>query len=171
MRSLEDHTVQIIWKVSKGSGIGIPAKVIRIKGAETFLNNNQLYFEQGAWNEPLFNETVKFNGQRSNITRKDDQVDSLGMLTDAFLVKDTGGVQAPTEEQMQMEREARNLEHIKAQHARIFGIPRSTGPQRPSLHATTRRRRATSRHARPLRTYQALKGKVCDTSAAFAATR
>ncbi len=130
---------QIIWKVSKGSGIGIPAKVIRIKGAETFLNNNQLYFEQGAWNEPLFNETVKFNGQRSNITRKDDQVDSLGMLTDAFLVKDTGGVQAPTEEQMQMEREARNREHIKAQHARIFGIPkhRSTTAQFTRHHPKT----------------------------------
>jgi hypothetical protein len=114
---------QIQWTSSKGSqGTNVSAKVKRIKGAETFMSNNQLFFTQGAYTESLFNQLIRFKGQRSGSSSgsKDDQADSLGALTSSFLVRDDGGSVQMTPEQIEMEQEAEIRKILQAQHQMYF---------------------------------------------------
>lgn len=120
----------IQWKVTTGTGTGAPAKMKRVKGAEILFENGQLYFSYGNWNEGLFREMTRFKGQRSgsSLGSKDDQVDSLGMLCETFLVKDTGDRQ-PTPEQLEMERLVYEQEARRGDYNRIFGTPVSPQEQ------------------------------------------
>jgi hypothetical protein len=115
----------IQWKVSTGTGISVSAKMKRIKGAEVLFENGQLYFAYNPnWNESLFREMTRFKGQRSgsSLGSKDDQVDSLGMLTETFLAKDTGSHQ-PTPEQLEFEKQAYEQAVRQGDYNRIFGTP------------------------------------------------
>jgi len=116
----------IQWKITTGTGTtGVSAKVKRVKGAEILFENQQLYFAYGTWNEGLFREMTRFKGQRSgsSLGSKDDQVDSLGLLSETFLAKDTGGDQQPTPEQLEMEQLAYEQTLRKGDYDRIFGTP------------------------------------------------
>ncbi len=121
---IKNYPVPMIsWKLSTGTGMsGVSAKVQRIKGAEVLFNNGQIYFSQGPWNEGLFAETVRFKGQRSgsSIGSKDDQVESLGQMCEAFLVKDTG-LRSQTKDQIEFEQEMYGQQALRAQYANMFG--------------------------------------------------
>ncbi len=121
----------IQWKVSTGTGTSVSAKMKRIKGAEVLLENGQLYFAYGNWNEGLFRELTRFKGQRSgsSLGSKDDQADSLGMLSETFLAKDTGGDRQPTPEQLEMEQQAEAARLTALMHAMYFGAPLSPQQQ------------------------------------------
>jgi hypothetical protein len=114
----------IQWKVSTGTGTSVSAKMKRVKGAEVLLDNGQLYFGYGNWNESLFREMTRFKGQRSgsSLGSKDDQVDSLGMLSETFLAKDTGNHQ-PTAEQLETEQQMYEQALRRGDYDRIFGTP------------------------------------------------
>jgi hypothetical protein len=121
----------IQWKVTTGTGTtGVSAKVKRVKGAEVLFENQQLYFAYGNWNEGLFREMTRFKGQRSgsSLGSKDDQVESLGLLSETFLVKDKGDSQ-PTPEQLEMEQLAYEQTLRKGAYDRIFGTPLSPQQQ------------------------------------------
>jgi hypothetical protein len=94
----------------------------RIKGTQTLLENNQLYFAYGDWNEPLFREMVRFKGQRSGSSdgSKDDMVDSLGMLTSTYLVALADLGLKKSEEQIEAEAQIERERFLKAQHDYIF---------------------------------------------------
>jgi hypothetical protein len=104
--------------------------VKRVKGAEILFENQQLYFAYGNWNEGLFREMTRFKGQRSgsSLGSKDDQVESLGLLSETFLVKDKGDSQ-PTPEQLEMEQLAYEQTLRKGDYDRIFGTPLSPQQQ------------------------------------------
>jgi len=122
----------IQWKVTTGTGTtGVSAKIKRVKGAEVLFENQQLYFAYGNWNEGLFREMTRFKGQRSgsSLGSKDDQVESLGLLSETFLAKDTGGDSQPTPEQLEMEELAREQVFRKGDYDRIFGTPLSPQQQ------------------------------------------
>lgn len=59
---------------SKGS------KKRRIKSLEILLTNHLLYFVGGDWIEEAFNQFVKYKGEKSTKTRKDDIPDAIAML-------------------------------------------------------------------------------------------
>ncbi len=121
----------IQWKVTTGTGTtGVSAKVKRVKGAEVLFENQQLYFAYGNWNEGLFREMTRFKGQRSgsSLGSKDDQVESLGLLSETFLMKDKGDSQ-PTPEQLEMEQLAYEQTLRKGDYDRIFGTPLSPQQQ------------------------------------------
>jgi len=121
----------IQWKVTTGTGTtGVSAKVKRVKGAEVLFENQQLYFAYGNWNEGLFREMTRFKGQRSgsSLGSKDDQVESLGLLSETFLVKDKGD-STPTPEQLEMEQLAYEQTLRKGDYDRIFGTPLSPQQQ------------------------------------------
>ncbi len=122
----------IQWKVTTGTGTtGVSAKVKRVKGAEVLFENQQLYFAYGNWNEGLFREMTRFKGQRSgsSLGSKDDQVESLGLLSETFCAKDTGQEQQPTPEQLEMEQQAEASRLLQLQHAMYFGTPLSPQQQ------------------------------------------
>jgi len=113
----------ILPQLSRGiQGSGVPAKMRRIKGTQTLLENNQLYFAYGDWNEPLFREMVRFKGQRSGSSdgSKDDMVDSLGMLTSTYLVALADLGLKKSEEQIKAEIDLERERFLKAQHDFIF---------------------------------------------------
>jgi predicted phage terminase large subunit-like protein len=116
----------VVFKQSTATGISVPRKVFRIKGAQSIMENDQLYFAPAMWNDSLFAEMTNFNGKKSS-TRKDDQVDGVGMLVESFLVRDTGGGLKPSPEQEEMERQAHAQELLRQQHQMYFG----TGPNIP----------------------------------------
>jgi len=68
---------------------GVSAKMRRIKGAEVAVDNGQVYFAYGAWNEMLFHELTRFKGQKSgsSLKSKDDLADSTGLLVQKVLDK------------------------------------------------------------------------------------
>lgn len=66
--------LSIWWKAPSSQA---DAKRNRIKGLETLLNNDELYFVFGPWLEETFKQLGNYTGERKNKGRKDDIPDAL----------------------------------------------------------------------------------------------
>jgi hypothetical protein len=99
------------------------AKRNRIKGLEILLQEDRLFFADGAWlhsEDGVFAQLVAYKGEKSSRTRKDDIPDAMSWIT-AFL---PNSVQLTEEEKalQDIAKEAAQAQTLlRAQHERIFG--------------------------------------------------
>jgi hypothetical protein len=99
------------------------AKRNRIKGLETLLNDDRLWFVSGSWIDETFYQLVKYTGERKNKGRKDDIPDAMSYLA-FFLPKSIKGKsEKETEEEKALMEAQRKASQLKANYDRIFGQP------------------------------------------------
>lgn len=103
-----------------GYGPGVNAKTARIKGLETLLAENRLYFAPAGWNEQVFQQFIKFDGvHRSNNTRKDDAPDAIALGCKRFLPRFEASISNALQEEEAERR--RQEEYRQAVYNRTFG--------------------------------------------------
>jgi|SRR5579872_337621 len=112
----------IIFKQSFGTGMSVSRKVFRAKNTELALENDQLYFAPGVFNDSLFSEMTNFTGKRSS-SRKDDMVDGIGLIIEKFIIHDRGTEVKPvlTAEQEEAEQQAYRQEMSRLHYQTMFG--------------------------------------------------
>lgn len=69
--------LNIIWKAPSNAP---DAKRNEIKGIETLLSNDEIWFIGGAWIDETFSQFVRYTGERKNKGRKDDIPDALAKM-------------------------------------------------------------------------------------------
>jgi Terminase RNaseH-like domain len=69
--------LNILWKTPS---VAADAKRNRIKGVETLLANDNLWFCGGQWIDETFEQLIRYTGERRNKGRKDDIPDALAYL-------------------------------------------------------------------------------------------
>ena len=72
------HWPYIVWKDPDNSE---NAKRNRIRGIETLLRTNRMFFLTGPWNNEVFEQLEKYKGQKSTRYFKDDVPDVISQLT------------------------------------------------------------------------------------------
>jgi hypothetical protein len=72
------HWPYITWREPENSE---NAKRNRIKGVETLLRSDRLFFLTGPWNNEIFEQLEKYKGQKSTRYFKDDVPDVISRLT------------------------------------------------------------------------------------------
>ena len=87
------------------------AKARRIKGLQTLLNNDRLWFMGGPWNDELFYQLERYTGEKANRGRKDDLPDALSMVQ-FFIPGETEPARVKSESELEAE--------LKAEHARLM---------------------------------------------------
>lgn len=115
-----------VWKPIPAGIHNDRMKAKRAKKLELPLKENRLWFVAGDWNEFCFKQLCDFNGLiKSNSTRKDDFVDTLGLFWETFGpkydLKDTAPVDP--EEQARVKQENEELaqqERLRHHHQRMF---------------------------------------------------
>ncbi len=110
----------IVFKQSTATGTSVPRKVIRLKGAQSAMENDQLYFAPAPWNDSLFNELVHFTGKKSTANRKDDRCDALGHIVENYVTRDTGSG-AFNASDVEADQQAYESEFLRQQHNWLFG--------------------------------------------------
>lgn len=113
-----DFPLNIWWKEPEKMG---DAKARRIKGLQTLLNDDRLWFVSAPWNDELFYQLQRFTGERSNRGRKDDLPDSLSMIQYFLPLELKGGVQrvkTPDEEAAELLAEHNKL--MRGYYDRMF---------------------------------------------------
>ena len=105
-------TLNIYWKpISMQSD----AKRNRIKGLETLLAMDRLYFVAGPWLEETFYQFIRYTGERKNRGRKDDIPDAISMMV--FFLPST-----VMNEDLKKKNEADDKQRmLKANYERMFG--------------------------------------------------
>lgn len=106
--------LNILWKQVS---VAPDAKRNNIKGVETLLNNDQLYFLGGQWIDETFEQLIKYTGERKNKGRKDDIPDAIGFM--AFFLPSTTN----NAELQEMKRQREAMIDSQAQYDRIFNGP------------------------------------------------
>lgn len=118
--------LNIIWKTPSTEP---NAKRNRIKGFQTLLANDIVYFVGGQWIDETFEQLIRYTGQIKNKGRKDDIPDGLGYLQ--FF--------CPSTENSKELEEAKKAREDRAEqqaiYSNIFDIPtvRMHIPDRPSM--------------------------------------
>lgn len=109
----------VYWKNPTEAG-STKSKVKRIKGLEPYLENEQLWFAVGPWNDlGIFNQMVRFDGLHlSSGNRHDDFPDAVAMGCEVFMPRFDAN---PSEDVKKMLRESREKQQLDAQYNRIFG--------------------------------------------------
>ena len=97
------------------------AKCNRIKGLETLLNNDQLYFVTGDWIDMLMMQFCNYTGEKKNRGRKDDIPDALSIAAVFMPIGDREQKDKETESVKKLLDEAKKQAAIKQQYERIFG--------------------------------------------------
>jgi predicted phage terminase large subunit-like protein len=69
--------INILWNTVD---VSHDAKANRIKGLETLLKEDRLFFVQGPWIDETFAQFMRYTGLRKNKGRKDDIPDAVSML-------------------------------------------------------------------------------------------
>jgi phage terminase large subunit-like protein len=125
------------------------AKINRIKGLETYLKSDQLYFVMNMYTDFLITQFCNFTGEKKNRGRKDDIPDAIA-IAGAFMPADESKqddkVTLATKKLLE---EAKKHEDMKRQYDRIFGgaavltqpepEPQPTGdPRRAAMQAIFR---------------------------------
>jgi hypothetical protein len=72
------HWPYIVWKTPENSD---QAKRNRIRGIETLLRNDRMFFLYASWNDEVFEQIEKYKGQKSTRYFKDDVPDVISRLT------------------------------------------------------------------------------------------
>jgi hypothetical protein len=99
------------------------AKRNRIKGLETLLANDRLWFVAGPWLDETFYQFVRYTGERKNRGRKDDIPDAISFV--GFFLPST----VMNEDLTKLNEAMQKVQMLKDNYNRIFG----TGPMVPSL--------------------------------------
>lgn len=92
------------------------AKTNRIKGLETLLTEDRLFFVQGPWIDETFAQFMRYTGLRKNKGRKDDIPDAISMLQ-FFLPKEPTNpvdAEAVRAQQTKAEKEAAQQAYMRA---------------------------------------------------------
>jgi phage terminase large subunit-like protein len=97
------------------------AKCNRIKGLETLLNNDQLYFVAGEWIDQLMAQFCNYTGEKKNRGRKDDIPDALSIAAVFMPTSHKDEDDRETEAVKKMLHEAKKNAEMKQQYERIFG--------------------------------------------------
>jgi hypothetical protein len=105
-------TLNIYWKPLD---IKADAKRNRIKGLETLLNTDRLWFVAGSWTDEMMRQLLRYTGERKNRGRKDDIPDAMSFLP--FFLPST----IQNEETKLMMEAQEKLAAQKRSYERIFG--------------------------------------------------
>jgi hypothetical protein len=128
----------VYWKNPTEAG-STKSKVKRIKGLEPYLENDQLWFAVGSWNDlAIFNQMVRFDGlHQSSGNRHDDFPDAVAMGCEVFMPRFDAN---PSEDVKKMLRESREKQLMDAQYTAIFGTGQDDQftPQTPDPDPTPR---------------------------------
>lgn len=81
------------------------AKSRRIRGLQTLLNTDKLWFVSGPWNDELFHQLERYTGERNNRGRKDDLPDALSMIQ--FFLPSEDAKKKPIQPESEVEYQAR----------------------------------------------------------------
>lgn len=121
-------SLDIFWKpISTDDN----AKRNRIKSLETLLNDDRLWFVNGAWIDETFKQLTQYTGERKNRGRKDDIPDALSYIC-YFLPRTSlraGQIDPEVEEKMR-EKEEKDRRR-KANYERIFNTYAPSKPEPP----------------------------------------
>lgn len=116
----------IFWKSTHLGGTTPRLKATRVKALEPLLDNGQLWFANGHWNDDALAQLCKFDGlHASNSHRKDDFPDSLAMLAEAYLPQP--GFNEKSEDALKAEDDAAAAEMRALHYQQVFGTS-STRP-------------------------------------------
>lgn len=115
-------TLDIYWKPPS---LQEHAKRNRIKGLETLLVDDRLWFVIGNWIDETFYQLHEYTGEKKNKGRKDDIPDAMSYLH-IFLPSILPGL-AETQESKDLILAQKKLAELKASYDRIFG----TAPNAP----------------------------------------
>ena len=111
--------LNILWKVPSNEK---DAKRNRIKGVETLLANDNLWFVGGAWIDETFEQLMRFTGDPKNRGRKDDIPDALAYMQ--HFCPSTKN----NEELKKMQQDREHKAEQKAIYASIFDSPVYVAP-------------------------------------------
>ena len=95
------------------------AKRNRIKGLESLLSDNRLYFIVGPWLDETFSQLTRYTGEKKNRGRKDDIPDALSYLS-FFLPTSLGG-EKDSEEMQALVKAQKDINMRKRNYERYFG--------------------------------------------------
>jgi phage terminase large subunit-like protein len=117
-------SLDIFWKPPS---LQENAKRNRIKGLETLLKDDRLWFVSGSWIDETFFQLNRYTGERKNKGRKDDIPDAMSYFH-IFLPSGTPNQKESEEAKALMEAQ-KTAAKLKANYDRIFGRP----PDVPSV--------------------------------------
>lgn len=105
-------TLNVYWKQMS---LQPDAKRNRIKGLETLLNDDRLWFVAGSWIDETFHQFTRYTGDRKNKGRKDDIPDACSFLS--FFLPST-----ETNDDLKAIQEAqKKVADLRNNYERIFG--------------------------------------------------
>lgn len=113
-------TLNIYWKQMS---LQADAKRNRIKGLETLVNDDRLWFVAGPWIDETFYQFTRYTGERKNKGRKDDIPDACSFL--CFFLPSTES----NEDLKAMQEAAAKAAEIRNNYQRIFGSASISQPQ------------------------------------------
>lgn len=125
-RQAQKHSValNIIWKnVSNNKD----SKRNQIKGIETLISNDQLWFVGGQWIDETFNQFMRYTGEPKNKGRKDDIPDAVSQIQ--FFCPFTSG----NEELERLKKEREQKADQLAIYSHIFERPNKPAPIIPPV--------------------------------------
>jgi hypothetical protein len=111
-----ETTLDVFWKPPS---VQENAKRNRIKGLESLLVDNRLYFTIGPWIDETFSQLTRYTGEKKNRGRKDDIPDALSYLS--FFLPSSLGNQKDSEEMQALVKAQKEQEFRKANYERYFG--------------------------------------------------
>jgi phage terminase large subunit-like protein len=114
-------TLDIFWKPPS---LQENAKRNRVKGLETLLKEDLLWFVIGHWIDQTFKQLQDYTGEKKNKGRKDDIPDAMSYFHVAFFPLSSMN-QKDAEEAKVLIKEEKEKAQQKAQYERIFGKPQN----------------------------------------------
>jgi phage terminase large subunit-like protein len=114
-------TLDVFWKPPS---LQENAKRNRVKGLETLLKEDLLWFVIGHWIDQTFKQLQDYTGEKKNKGRKDDIPDAMSYFHVAFFPLSSMN-QKDAEEAKVLIKEEKEKAQQKAQYERIFGKPQN----------------------------------------------
>jgi len=108
-------TLDIFWKTPSNDD---NAKRNRIKGLETLLADDRLWFVMGPWIDETFLQMTKYTGEKKNRGKKDDIPDAMAYAT--FFLPSSSLGNMTNEERKRIQEDQDQQARQKAQYDRIF---------------------------------------------------
>jgi phage terminase large subunit-like protein len=119
-------SLDIFWKTPSNDD---NAKRNRIKGLETLLADDRLWFVMGPWIDETFNQMTKYTGEKKNRGKKDDIPDAMAYAT--FFLPSSALSNATEEERKKIQEDQDQQARQKAQYDRVFNV-NSFSPPAPA---------------------------------------
>ena len=121
---LRQVPLSIHWQVSSRES---DAKFHRIKGLETLLADDRLYFVSGWWVDEMFAQFCDYTGERTNRGRKDDIPDAIAMQQ-FYLPKSHAQLTQTEQDALDIEKNKQLLAEL---HRHLFIGPATNEAQAP----------------------------------------